>query len=617
MVLLNVEHIQKSYTDKPLLRDVSFVLEQGDKAGIVGVNGTGKSTLLKIIAGVEEPDAGRITRAGGLTVGYLPQNPAFDPSATVLEQGLSLIPSGQREEKAYLLKSILTRLRAGNLDARMGTLSGGQKRRVALAGALALGPGLLILDEPTNHIDAAMAAWLEDYLKSYKGALLMVTHDRYFLDRAAGRILELEGGGLTEYPAGYAGYLELKAQRQEMAAASQRKRQALIKRELEWLHQGPKARGTKSRYRIQRLEDMQAEAGPAEAGRLTMTAAASRLGKKIVELKGVSKAYGDKLLFDNFSYNLLRDDRIGIIGENGSGKSTLLKVLAGVLEPDRGEVDVGATVRVGYFSQEWEEMDPDQRPIDYIKNIAPEVQTGRERLTAAQMMESFLFDGDLQYSRIGRLSGGERRRLYLLGLLMAAPNILLLDEPTNDLDIRTLTILEDYLEGFPGAVVAVSHDRYFLDKTARHIFIMDGGRVRDSLGGYSDYLEDLQAEKAASGGGKAAGASDAAASKKAGAAEPSGTGKAEKAAGGNRRGKKERLRFSYKEQREFENIDGEIAALEESLQALAREVDEKASDYASLPGLLEKREALEAALGEKMDRWVYLNDLAERIAAGE
>ena len=418
----------------------------------------------------------------------------------------------------------------------------------------------------------------------------MVTHDRYFLDRVAGRIAELEGGLLTDYPAGYAGYLELKAQRQEMAAASQRKRQALLKKELAWMQRGARARGTKAQFRVNRLADLQEEGGPAAASKLEMAAAASRLGKKIVRFEGLSKAYGDKVLFRDFSYNLLRDDRIGIVGPNGCGKSTLLKILMGETEPDEGEVDRGATVRLGYFSQEWEDMDPAERPVDYIGNIASDVDTGDGRLTAAQMMENFLFDSNLQYTEISRLSGGERRRLYLLGVLMAAPNILLLDEPTNDLDIQTLTILEDYLESFPGAVITVSHDRYFLDKTARHIFAFEEGKIRDYLGGYSAYLTARPESRDAGRPAK------------------------EKGEKKSHRGGNDKLRFSYKEQREYESIDAEIAGLEARLADTEREITSKASDYGSLPGLLEQKDALELELAAKMDRWVYLNDLAERIA---
>ncbi|HIZ83308.1 MAG TPA: ABC-F family ATP-binding cassette domain-containing protein [Firmicutes bacterium] len=589
MVLLNAEHLVKNYTEKPLLQDVSLAVETGEKVGIIGVNGTGKSTLLKILAGAEEPEAGRITRAAGLRTGYLPQNPDFDPAFTVLEQALSMIPAGEREEKAYLCKSLLTRLQAGDYDAPVGQLSGGQRRRVALAGALALHPDLLILDEPTNHIDAGLAAWLEDYLRDYTGAILMVTHDRYFLDRVATRILELERGALTAYPAGYDNYLERKAQLQEMEAATARKRQALLKRELEWMHRGARARGTKSKYRLERVDELQAESGPIEGQRVEMAAPSARLGKKIVEVEGISKSYGEKRLFADFSYNLLRDDRIGIIGPNGCGKSTFLKILMGEEQPDSGQITTGATVRLGYFSQEWEKMDPAQRPVDYIKSIASEVDTGKERLSAVQMMENFLFDTNLQYTTIGRLSGGERRRLYLLGVLMSAPNILLLDEPTNDLDIQTLTVLEDYLESFPGAVLAVSHDRYFLDKVARHLFIFDDGKITDSLGGYTAYADTLQQAAAAE--------------------------KKEKPAEKKPRREKGRLRFSYNEQREFSTIDQDIADLEAQLSALEKEIEAKASDYGSLPGLLQQKEALEKTLSEKMDRWVYLNDLAERIAA--
>ncbi len=596
MLLLNAEKLSKSYTEKELLRDVSLSIGEGDKLGLIGINGTGKTTLLRVLAGVEPPDSGSIAKAGGVRVGYLPQNPIFDGERTVLEQALTGVDGQQRDSKEYECRSILTRLGITDFEQPVSQLSGGQKRRVALASVLVTPVELLILDEPTNHIDNEMVEWLEGYLARYSGALLMVTHDRYFLDRVTNTILELQGGRLYRYEgANYSKYLERKAEREEMAAASERKRQALLRKELAWIQRGARARSTKQQFRVNRFAELSAQKVDFTEDKMEINTLSSRLGKQIVEIRDVSKAYGGRTLIDHFSYNLLRDDRVGIIGPNGCGKSTLLRMIGGRLMPDSGSVVCGETVRIGYFSQECEELDPAQRPIDYIKNIRSEVETPEGTLTAAQMMEKFLFDGSLQYTSIGRLSGGERRRLFLLGVLMQAPNVLLLDEPTNDLDIQTLTILEDYLERFSGAVVVVSHDRYFLDKVAGRIFSFEpDGDILGTMGGYTDYL----------------------------AQRPQREAKSEKPAAGKPssetwKRKSTKLKFTFKEQREYEQIDGLIAELEKRVAGTEREIAAAASDFERLQALLAQKEVLEAQLAQQMDRWVYLSDLAQRIAEQE
>lgn len=591
MLLLSAEKISKSYTDKILLKDAALGIHSGEKIGLVGTNGAGKSTLLKIIAGLETPDSGSVARSGGVRVGYLPQNPAAEEGVTVLQQVLRGISGQQREAKEYECKAILTRLGITEFDEPLSRLSGGQKRRVSLASALVTPVEVLLLDEPTNHLDSDMVDWLENYLARYTGALLTVTHDRYFLDRVTNTILELENGTLYAYQANYTGYLELKAEREEMAAASERKRRALLNRELAWIRRGARARGTKQKFRVERFEELSTqEAAPAQ-GSVQISAMSARLGKKIIEMRRVSKCFGSRVLIRDFSYQLLRRDRIGIVGPNGCGKTTLLKMIVGSVSPDSGTIVVGETVRIGYFSQECEEMDGSLRVIDYVKNISSEVETPEGTLTAAQMLEKFLFPPDLQYSAVGRLSGGERRRLCLLGVLMQAPNVLLFDEPTNDLDIPTLTILEDYLQGFPGAVVSVSHDRYFLDKTAEHIFSFEPeGEVHDSIGGYSEYLEWREQNRRQEPQG--------------GAVRP----KAHRSPGPRR------LKFSFKEQREYERIDGDIAGLEKQIAQLDGEMAAAASDYVRLTELTRQKQALNAELEEKTDRWVYLNELADRIA---
>lgn len=590
MILLTAEHLNKSYVERSLLKDVSLTVSEGDKIGVIGVNGTGKSTFLKIIAGVETPDSGKITKSAGMRIGYLPQNPVFERHNSVLEQVLSYASAGKTGSAEYECKAILTKLGITDFDADVNVLSGGQKKRVAMAAALAGQVDLLILDEPTNHIDSEMVVWLENFLARYNGALLMVTHDRYFLEKVTNRIVELQDGALTAYPANYSSYLELKAQREDMLAASERKRQSLLKKELAWIRRGARARSTKAKFRVDRYEELSSQTAPAEQQKLQLSSVSSRLGKKIIEIDGISKSFGGRVLFHGFSYNLMRDDRLGLIGPNGCGKSTLLKILVGLVPPDEGSISVGDTVKIGYFSQESEEMDTSLRTIDYITNIAEQIVTPDGTITASQMLERFLFPSELQYTTIGRLSGGERRRLFLLKILMEAPNVLFLDEPTNDLDIQTLTILEDYIESFAGAVVAVSHDRYFLDKIAGHIFAFQpDGTLAQYLGGYSDYLEKRIEEQPES-------AQSTAADKQ----KPY-------------RNKSTKLKFTFKEQREFDEIDDVIASLEQQIASVQKEIEAQSANFEALQELLNHKAELEEKLSDKTDRWVYLNELAEKI----
>lgn len=614
MILLNAEKISKGYSDRQLLDGCSLAVGQGDKIGLIGVNGTGKSTLLKVMAGVDFPDSGTVTRSGGVRVAYLPQNPEFAPETTVLQQvmtGVAIDKARAKEAKVvqqadeYQCKSILTQLGLSDYDQPIGQLSGGQKRRVALACALAAESEVLILDEPTNHIDSEMVDWLESYLKRYQGAILMVTHDRYFLERVVNRIVELDHGKLYSYPANYSQYLELKAQREEMALATERKRQSLYRKELAWIQRGARARSTKAQFRVDRFEELKKPGYVPDQSKLEVSALSSRLGKKIIEIEQISKSFDGKVLVKDFSYNLLKGDRVGIIGPNGYGKTTLVRMICGLLEPDQGRIVRGETVRIGYFSQEsfaGEDFDPTVKAIDYIRHISQEIQTPEGTLTAAQMMEKFLFPVDLQYTEIGRLSGGERRRLYLLRVLMEAPNVLVLDEPTNDLDIETLAVLEDYLEQFPGVVIAVSHDRYFLDKLMNHVFVLAGnGEVRHYTGGYADYRADVAAER------------QRLAAQQRLDSQPLPNSSPKKPSGG--RSHQEKLKFSFKEQREYEEIDGVIAGLEEKIAQTEALIAQNASDYAALQELTADKEELEAQLTAKMERWFYLNDLAERIEA--
>lgn len=606
MNLVTAEHLTKSYTERLLFDDTFFSINEGEKIGLIGINGTGKSTLLKIVAGLEEPDMGSIVRTRNLYIRYLPQNPVFEEGQTVLD---CVIRENQEHEHVWDLegaaKSILNQLGITEYDAVISTLSGGQKKRVALASVLLSTADLLVLDEPTNHLDSAMADWLEDYLKKFRGALLMITHDRYFLDSVSNRIVELDRGKIYSYQANYAGYLELKAERLAMEQASERKRQSILRTELEWIRRGARARSTKQKGRIQRFTALSAMEGPKEDGNVEMSSLSSRLGRTTVEVSHLSKSYGRKCLFSDFSYIFLKNDRIGIVGPNGSGKSTLMKLIAGWIEPDSGERIVGQTVKMGYFTQENEDMEEDLRVIDYIKNVAEYVKTPEGTVSASQMLERFLFPPNMQYTLIGKLSGGERRRLYLLHILMGAPNVLLLDEPTNDLDIQTLTILEDYLDHFQGIVITVSHDRYFLDRVVRRIFAFEGdGEIRQYEGGYTDYQAAVQRDLEENG--EASGTEPS-------AAAVGNAGKGNSWKDGQQKEKK--LKFSYKEQREWETIEEEIAGLEEAVADLEAQILEAARDYGRLNSLMKDKEEKEAQLEEKMERWMYLNDLAEKIEA--
>ena len=588
-MLLSAERISINFGSRQLLENVNFYLNEGDKTGIIGINGTGKSTFLKVLAGITEPDAGTISRNPNVQVSFLPQNPVMDDSATVLEQVFLHFSPEFRALNEYEAKSMLNRLGLPDFDQKVGTLSGGQRKRVALAAALLHPADVLVLDEPTNHLDAEMTAWLEDWLRRFKGGLVMVTHDRYFLERVVNHITELSRGKLYHYEANYSKYLELKAQRAEMAEASERKRQSILRVEREWILRGCKARTTKSKERIQRYEALLGQDAPETDDTVQLAAASSRLGKKIIELKDVTKGFDGRTLVDHFSYNLLRNDRIGIVGRNGAGKSTLLHLIAGELTPDSGSVDMGTTVKVGHFSQEGRELDLDQRVYDFIHDIADEVRTDEGTFTANQMMERFLFPGDLQSVPIGRLSGGERRRLYLLSVLMEAPNVLLLDEPTNDLDVMTLSILEDYLQGFPGPILVVSHDRFLLDKLAESIMEVRDGQILRYTGNWTDWQQKRREEETPV--------------------------KAEKPKAAAERPRERKLKFSYKEQLEFETIDDELATLENQLAECQAAQGQCGSDYVKLQELQTQQEELEARLEEKTERWVYLNELKEKIDA--
>jgi len=591
-MLLTAENIDKNYGMRQLLDGVTLYLNAGERVGLIGVNGTGKSTFLKILAGVEDPDSGRVTRDPNVQISYLPQVPEMNDHFTVLEQVFAGHPAEFRQLNEYEAKATLTKLGITDFEQKIGELSGGQRKRVALATVFVHPADVLILDEPTNHLDAEMVTWLEQKLSKFNGGLVMVTHDRYFLENVVTRIAEMSFGKMYLYEANYSKYLELKTQRLEMAQSSERKRQALLRKETEWIMRGCRARSTKSTERIARYEALKAQEAPPVDNAVSISSAASRLGRKTVELEHVCKAYGDRTIIRDFSYTLLRDDRVGIIGRNGAGKSTLLNMIAGELAPDNGSVHFGGTVRIGYFTQEGRELDPTQRPYDYIHEIASEIHTKEGRLSATQMMERFLFPSDLQFSAIGRLSGGERRRLYLLGILMSAPNILLLDEPTNDLDVETLTILEDYLTEFPGAVVAVSHDRYFLDKIATSILEVRGdGEVHRTMGGYSDWLLLREMD------------------------EKPPVPKESRDTREKRSNRPQKLKFTFKEQREYETIDQDIADLEARITECDAAIGQNASDYLRLQELMDEKAALEAQLEEKTERWLYLSELAERIAA--
>ncbi len=607
MNLLTIEHLTKAYTERKLFDDTDFSIQDGDKIGIIGINGTGKSTLLKILAGQEEPDEGKVTKGSKVQIRFLTQQQTFPEDMTALA---AVMEGNQNEWNAWTLesdaKTMLNQLKVPNFDQPMRELSGGQKKRVALAQVLLSEADILILDEPTNHLDNAMSEWLEGYLTSTKSAVVMVTHDRYFLDRVSNRIVELDKGKIYTYPGNYSEFIRLKEARQNIEIASERKRQSMLRTELEWLARGARARSTKQKAHIQRIEEMQAQKGPVEDSVIEMSSVSTRMGRKTIELEHLTMAYGDRILFRDYSYIFLKNDRIGIIGENGCGKSTLLKIIVGEESPKEGTVTIGDTVKIGYFSQDSRKMDENMRVIDYVKEVGEYITTTEGKITAAMMLERFLFDGNMQYSLIGKLSGGERRRLQLLRVLMSAPNVLILDEPTNDLDIQTLTILEDYLDHFDGIVITVSHDRYFLDRIVRRIFAFEeNGHIQQYEGGYSDYLIAYERRYGQEPGGWK---NSSTPSKK----NDSQSVKEQKNAG---RKQPAKLKFTYKEQREFETIESDIEELEGAIADLEAEMMANASSYGRLSELTKEKEEKEALLEQKMERWEYLTELSEKIEA--
>lgn len=622
MNLLSLENITKAYTERVLLDGASFFLQEGEKVGIIGINGTGKSTLLKLAAGLEEPDTGSCTKANHVVIRYLPQTPEFDDSCTVWEHVEKKISESTQWDMEGEAKSMLQTLGIVRLEQKISELSGGQRKRLALAEILMQPCDILVLDEPTNHLDHAMAAWLEDYLKRWRGSLIMVTHDRYFLDSVSNRIVEIDKGKIYSYDTNYSGFLELKAQREEMEAATERKRQSILRVELEWVKRGARARSTKQKARLERYEEMKNQHGPQSDGQVSMSSITTRMGNTTIEIDGISKSYGGHTFIRDFSYIFLKNDRVGFVGTNGCGKTTLMKLLAGREEPDSGSIKVGQTIRIGYYSQEIETskeagiayMDPKMRVIDYIRETAEFVRTEDGLISASAMLERFLFPPQAQYSLIGKLSGGERRRLNLLRVLMESPNVLILDEPTNDLDISTLTILEDYLDHYQGIVIVVSHDRYFLDRTVNRIFAFEaGGVLRQYEGGYTDY-----ALKAGESAQCNLSVQDGIISSAAGGTEGADT---DSEAGGraayeNYRANRERkLKFSYKEKQEYETIEQDILDLEEKLESLDAEMAANATNSKRLSELAAEREQTEADLEHKMERWEYLEELAEKIDA--
>lgn len=640
MNILSVDNIKKTFADTPLLDGVSFYLQENEKVGVIGINGTGKSTLLKIIAGYEEADEGSITKANNIVIRYLPQNPEFKENETIMEsilrQNISKVESEWDIESNA--KTMLMKLGVNDFNAVTSTLSGGQRKKVALVSTLLSKADILILDEPTNHLDNEMSGWLEDYLKAYRGAIIMVTHDRYFLDSVTNRIVEIDKGKIYSYQANYSGFLKLKSEREDMLLASDRKRKSILRNELEWIMRGARARSTKQKARIERYEELKNMKSPTEVENVEMSSVSSRLGRTTVELHNISKAYGDKVLFKDFSYIFLKNDRIGFIGDNGCGKTTLMKIIARRIEPDSGELVVGQTVKIGYYSQEIENdesagiayMNPAIRVIDYIKETAEYVKTVDGTVTASQMLEKFLFTPEKQYSLIGKLSGGEKRRLNLLRVLMEAPNVLILDEPTNDLDITTLTILEDYLDKFNGIVIEVSHDRYFLDRTVKRIFAFEGnGVINQYEGGYSDYvlrkeMNEVEVGENALTGIKGSGKNKNGVSLKGNekskvtkGGEDSAEDSTKNGSASSDRNTNRKPRFSYKEQREYDTIESEVSELEDKISNLEKEIESNATDFVKLGELTKEKEQAEALLEEKMDRWVYLEELAEKIAAAK
>ena len=606
MSVINVEHISKLYGDKLVLEDLSCSVDEGDKIGIIGINGTGKSTLLRIIAGEEEADEGKIIFSNGLTVGWLGQNPEFDEDSSILKY----VCEGKKIEEDYGYesdaKAMLTVLELEQFNEKIKNLSGGQKKRAALCKVLLQKPDILILDEPTNHLDNKMSDWLENYLRSFRGVLLMVTHDRYFLDKVTNHIWEVDGGKVYYYDENYSGYLERKAEREERQLASERKRQSILRNEVKWVMRGARARSTKQKARLERFEQLKAMDSPKTAKQVEMGSVGTRLGKKTIEVYDISKAYGDKVLFEHFSYIFKRFERIGFVGHNGCGKSTLMKILSNLESADSGSIEWGETIRIGYFAQECEIMDERQRVIDYIKDAAEYVRTSEGLVSASKMLERFLFSSDMQYTPIAKISGGERRRLYLLKVLMQSPNVLILDEPTNDLDIATLRVLEEFLDEFAGIVITVSHDRYFLDRTVDRIAAFEEERIVIYEGDYTEYQEKS---------GKIE--TDAIESVDSGAGLHIKKNNEKKKEGREKwlasKNKEKLLKFTYKEQKEFETIDEDFEKLEEKIAELDGQISKCATDFIKLNEFMQEKEKTEAKLSDKMERWVYLNDLAERI----
>ena len=598
MNILTADNITKAYGERRLLDGASFFLQEGEKVGIIGINGTGKSTLLKILAGMEEPDEGRVIRAQGMVVRFLPQHPSFRPEDTLIEALLR--ENGKTEEEATDLitdaKNMMTRLGITDFNETCGHLSGGQKKRLALISVLLTPSDILILDEPTNHLDGDMAEWLEEVLKKRKNAVIMVTHDRYFLDSVAGRIIEIDRGKIYSHETNYSGYLEEKISREEMAEAAERKRQSLLRTELAWVQRGARARSTKQKARLERYEELKNRKTESVSANVELSSVSNRMGRTTIELNHISKSYPGKELIRDFSYIFLKNDRVGFVGRNGCGKTTLMKMITGAVQPDAGDIEIGQTVKIGYYAQECD-MPDDKRVIDYIRDVAEIIDTTEGRVTAARMLEKFLFSGEDQYGLVGKLSGGEKRRLNLCRVLMEAPNVLILDEPTNDLDIATLTILESYLDTFQGIVIAVSHDRYFLDRTMKRIFAFEGdGIIRQYEGNYSDYL--LRKSVEAEMGKEADGTGDETTADKKSTWDPG----------------KRKLKFSYKEQKEYETIEQDIADMEQQIADLEASIPNYASDFVKLQEINQKTEELKAALEEKMDRWMYLEELAAKIA---
>lgn len=603
MNLISIEKITKVFAERKIFDQASFFLQEGEKVGIIGINGTGKTTLLKMLAGMEEPDEGTITTANHVVIRYLPQNPEFDPEMSSLE---CVLAGNVSEENRWTIesdaKTMMTRLGIRDFEQPAGQLSGGQRKRLALISVLLSPADILLLDEPTNHLDNDMADWLEEHLKKWRGALIMVTHDRYFLDSVCNRIVEIDKGAIYSYQTNYSGFLELKAQREDMEAASERKRQSILRVELEWMRRGARARSTKQKAHIQRYEELRDREAPVQESKLELSSISTRLGKTTVELEHICKGYGERKLIDDFSYIFLKGDRVGFIGSNGCGKSTLMKIIAGLIAPDSGQVVVGQTVKMGYYAQEIASEVPEQRVIDYVKDTAEYIQTVDGVLSASAMLEKFLFTPEKQYSPIGKLSGGEKKRLNLLRVLCSSPNFLLLDEITNDLDIATLTILEDYLDRYEGIVVAISHDRYFLDRTMKRIFAFEGdGKLRQYEGGYTDYAARKAAEAALEeeeqGGSRTAAKQETPAKEK-----------------GQRTRGPQKLKFTYREQKDYETIEADMAALEEKIAELDQAIEASAHDFVKLNQLMAEKEEAETALEEKMERWMYLEELAAKIA---